>query len=56
MYEWLTGFAYHIDLQWWMFVLAGCAAIGIALLTVGMQSMRAALASFVKAIKSKEKL
>lgn len=52
MSQWLAGFAYHINLQWWMFALAGCAAIGIALLTVGTQSVRAALANPVKALRS----
>ncbi|MCK6691554.1 MAG: ABC transporter permease, partial [Thermoanaerobaculia bacterium] len=52
MSQWLAGFAYHIGLQWWMFALAGCAAIGIALLTVGTQSVRAALANPVRALRS----
>lgn len=52
MNEWLAGFAYHIELQWWMFVLAGSAAIAIALLTVGVQSVRAAVAHPVKALRS----
>lgn len=49
---WLEEFAYRIDLQWWYFVLAGLLAIGIALTTVGMQSLKAAWANPVESLKS----
>ncbi len=49
---WLNGFAYHIAIQWWMFLLAGIAALGIAFLTVSFQSVRAALANPVNALRS----
>lgn len=49
---WLQDFAYRIELQWWMFVLAGVLAMLIAFLTVGWQSVKAALANPVKALKS----
>lgn len=52
MNQWLADFAYRIDLQWWMFVAAGAVAIVIALLTVGFQSVRAALANPVKSLRS----
>jgi len=53
MRAWLKGFAYRIDInqQWFFFVLAGAAALGIALLTVGFQAVKAALADPVKALK-----
>ncbi len=50
--KWLENFAYHIEMQGWVFLLAGLAAMGIALLTVGGQSMRAALANPVKSLKN----
>jgi len=34
MYEWLQGFAYKIEMSWWIFALAGGAALLIALITV----------------------
>jgi putative ABC transport system permease protein len=34
MNHWLRGFAYHTDLQLWIFLLAGGLATGITLLTV----------------------
>ncbi|MBX2927513.1 MAG: ABC transporter permease [Saprospiraceae bacterium] len=52
MHRWLAGFAYRIELQWWMFALAGIAAISIAALTVSFQSIRAALANPVESLRN----
>ena len=52
MQKWLQGFAYRITLSWWMFALAGLLAIGIALLTVSFQAIRAAIANPVKSLRS----
>jgi len=52
MHDWLQGFAYRTALNGWMFVAAGAAAIGIALLTVGFQAMRAATANPVKSLRT----
>jgi putative ABC transport system permease protein len=52
MNQWLQDFAYRIELQWWLFALAGVVAVGIALLTVSVQSVRAALANPVKSLRS----
>ncbi len=52
MNNWLADFAYRIDIQWWMFAVAGLAAVSIAFLTVGFQSVRAALANPVKSLRS----
>ncbi|HEY0111177.1 MAG TPA: FtsX-like permease family protein, partial [Fibrella sp.] len=52
MTEWLTGFAYKIDIEWWVFLLAGTLAMGIALLTVSFQSVKAALMNPVKSLRS----
>ncbi|MFN4253382.1 MAG: ABC transporter permease [Saprospiraceae bacterium] len=52
MQKWLSDFAYRIDIQWWMFVVAGAAAVGIAFLTVSFQSIKAALANPVKSLRS----
>jgi len=52
MQKWLEGFAYRIHLSWWMFALAGILAIGIALLTVSFQAIRAAVANPVKSLRS----
>ena len=42
MRKWLESFAYKTDLSWWIFALAGIAAMLVALLTVSIQSYRAA--------------
>jgi ABC-type antimicrobial peptide transport system permease subunit len=52
MTRWLQSFAYKIDLEWWMFAIAGLLSIAIALLTVGYQSLKAALANPVNSLKS----
>ncbi|UFH56957.1 ABC transporter permease [Spirosoma sp. KNUC1025] len=52
MNQWLIGFAYKITIEWWMFALAGGLAIGIALLTVSFQSLKAALSNPVKSLRS----
>ncbi len=49
---WLQGFAYRIDMQWWMFVMAGLLTVVIALLTVSFQSVRAALANPIESLRS----
>ena len=52
MNDWLNDFAYRIELEWWMFVVAGIAAVVIAFATIGVQSVKAALGNPVKAIKA----
>jgi putative ABC transport system permease protein len=50
---WLQGYAYHIDVEWWIFPLAGIIATGIALLTVSYQSIKTAVINPVKILRSK---
>lgn len=52
MRNWLADFAYHIDIHWSVFVLAGVVAVGLAFLTVSFQSLKAALANPVKSLRS----
>lgn len=52
MNRWLQDFAYKIDIEWWMFVLAGLLAVGVAMLTVSYQSIKAALMNPVKSLRS----
>ena len=51
MGKWLESFAYKISLSWWIFVLAGAVALGIALITVSWQSWRAATRNPVEALR-----
>lgn len=52
MSNWLSDFAYHISIQWWIFALAGLMAVTIAFVTISFQSIRAALINPVKSLKS----
>ncbi|MNL41954.1 FtsX-like permease family protein [compost metagenome] len=51
MGKWLNNFAYHIDMQWWMFGIAGVSALFIALTTVGYQALKAAKANPVDSLR-----
>lgn len=51
MNSWLDDFAYRIEIQWWMFVLAGLAALAIALITVSSQAIKAAIANPVDSLR-----
>ncbi len=51
MQQWLETFAYRIDLSWGIFLLAGLAALAMTWLTVAYQSIKAALADPVKALR-----
>ncbi|TWI79351.1 putative ABC transport system permease protein [Lacibacter cauensis] len=52
MYRWLENFAYKVQLSWWVFAAAGIVAIGIALLTISFQAMKAAFANPVKSLRT----
>ena len=52
MHQWLQDFAYKIDIQWWVFVLAGTLAMLIAFVTVSFQSVKAALMNPMKSLRT----
>ena len=52
MYKWLQGYAYRINIQWWIFALAGIVSILIAFFTVSFQSIKAAVVNPVKSLRS----
>lgn len=51
MNQWLQDFAYRVEIQWWMFVLAGTISVLIALLTVSSQALKAAIANPVDSLR-----
>ena len=51
MNKWLQTFAYRININWWVFVIAGGIALVIALATVSFQAVRAATANPVKSLR-----
>ena len=52
MSNWLQDFAYRIEINWVVFIIAGIAAILIALVTVSFQAIKAALANPVDSLKT----
>lgn len=51
MKKWLETFAYKTDLRWWVFALGGLVVLVVALLTVSVQSWRAATKNPVEALR-----
>jgi putative ABC transport system permease protein len=52
MHSWLNDFEYRVDIGWWVFLVAGVAAILIALVTISFQSIKAAVANPVKSLRT----
>ena len=52
MNKWLEAFVYRISISWWMFAIAGAAAIIIAMITISVQAIKAATANPVSALRS----
>ncbi len=52
MNKWLQDYPYHESIQWWVFAVAGLLCMVISLLTVGFQSVKAALANPVKSLRT----
>jgi putative ABC transport system permease protein len=52
MHRWLDNFAYRMNMNVWIFLLAGLSAVVIALVTVGYHTIKAALANPIKSLKS----
>jgi putative ABC transport system permease protein len=52
MHHWLQDFAYRISIQWWVFAIAAAAALLLALATVSIQSIKAAMANPIKNLRN----
>jgi len=52
MNRWLEGFAYRVNVEAWVLALAAVAAMGIAIITVSIQAIRAGMANPVKSLKT----
>lgn len=52
MQRWLDGFAYKIDIEWWIFAAAAGITLVISLATVSYQSIKSALLNPIKSLKS----
>ena len=49
--KWLGSFAYHIDMQWWMFIIPGLIAFTVAGVSVSYQAIKAAMVNPVKSLR-----
>jgi putative ABC transport system permease protein len=52
MNNWLKDFAYRVNIQWWVFIVAGVLAALIAFFTVSFQAIKAAVANPVKSLRT----
>ncbi|WP_373493415.1 ABC transporter permease [Aquiflexum sp.] len=52
MNKWLEGFAYKVEIGWWVYLLAGMVAVIVALTTISSQAVRAAMLNPVRSLKS----
>ncbi len=50
--NWLQNFNYHVSIPWWIFPTCGLGALALAYVTVGVHSVKAALANPVRALKN----
>lgn len=50
--SWLNYFAYKISVPWWSFLFAALIAIGLSILTLGIQGVKAAIANPIKSLRS----
>jgi putative ABC transport system permease protein len=51
MKQWLQDFAYRTELSWWVFLVSGSIALGIAVLSVSVQAVKAAVANPVDSLR-----
>ncbi|HVX52806.1 MAG TPA: ABC transporter permease, partial [Chitinophagaceae bacterium] len=52
MHQWLQDFAYRINIEWWVFAIAGMLAVFIALATISYQAIKAAVTNPVKSLRT----
>jgi putative ABC transport system permease protein len=52
MNKWLQNFAYKTDISWWVFVLSALITLSIALITVSIKAIKAAIANPVKSLRT----
>ena len=52
MNEWLKDFAYRVNIEWWIFIVAAIIAVIIAFITISTQAIKAAIANPVKSLRT----
>jgi putative ABC transport system permease protein len=52
MQKWLQQFNYRVNVEWWVFAIAGLLSVFITLLTVSFQAIKAAVANPIKSLRT----
>jgi len=52
MHQWLQDFAYRINIGWWVFAASGIVALLIALVTISVKAIKAAMGNPVKSLRT----
>ncbi|MBC7868541.1 MAG: ABC transporter permease, partial [Gloeobacteraceae cyanobacterium ES-bin-316] len=50
--KWLQGFAYRINIEWWVFVIVALGVLCIAFFTISFQAVKSGMANPVKSLRS----
>ena len=52
MHQWLQNYVYRTEVSWWIFAVAGIGSLGITILVVSFQAIKAAVANPVKSLRT----
>jgi putative ABC transport system permease protein len=52
MDKWLTAFVYRTPISWWVFGITTCIVLSVALITISVQAIKAAVANPVKSLRT----
>nr|WP_299071678.1 ABC transporter permease [uncultured Allomuricauda sp.] len=52
MEQWLQGYAYRVEIHWWMFALAIVSIMAITLITISYQTLKVAIANPIKSLRT----
>ena len=51
-HSWIKNYTYHVEIGWWIFIVAGIMSVLIALVTISFQAVKAAVANPVKSLRA----
>jgi len=51
MHRWMDNFAYHITLDWWIFIIAGSSALLVSFITISFQTVKAAVTNPIDSLR-----
>jgi len=51
-HSWIKNYTYHVEIGWWIFIVAGIISVLIALVTISFQAVKAAVANPVKSLRA----